>query len=156
MDSQRKLVEPETELEKLCCSIWSKLLNTQIGITDDIFEYGADSLLAIKFKTEMLANNINIPYSNIFKYSKMVDFCQNCNFNKQTTVTSYNYSAINSLLEINLFLNIKFEAFFLALPELFSSFITTLVDFKYSVIFSIDEILFFSCSCCSSEIRPTL
>ena len=107
MDSQRKLVEPETELEKLCCSIWSKLLNTQIGITDDIFEYGADSLLAIKFKTEMLANNINIPYSNIFKYSKMVDFCQNCNFNKQTTVTSYNYSAINSLLEKNDVKNFK-------------------------------------------------
>lgn len=64
----RTYVAPRNETEKLCCNIWESLLNCQIGIDDDIFEMGADSLLAIKFKTELLAYNINITYSDIFKY----------------------------------------------------------------------------------------
>lgn len=61
----RTYVAPRNETEKLCCNIWESLLNCQIGIDDDIFEMGADSLLAIKFKTELLAYNINITYSDI-------------------------------------------------------------------------------------------
>ncbi len=62
-------VLPENETQKLFCDIWSNLLKTNIGIDDDLFEEGADSLLAIKFKTELLAHQINIPYSDIFKYT---------------------------------------------------------------------------------------
>ncbi len=62
-------VAPQNETQKLFCDIWSNLLNTPIGIDDDLFESGADSLLAIKFKTELLAHKINIPYSDIFKYT---------------------------------------------------------------------------------------
>ena len=56
---------PENDTQKLYCEIWSKLLDCDVGIDDDIFELGADSLLAIKFKTELLSHNINIPYSDI-------------------------------------------------------------------------------------------
>ena len=62
-------VMPQNELQKLFCDIWTDLLKVQIGIDDDLFECGADSLLAIKFKTELLAHKINIPYANIFKYT---------------------------------------------------------------------------------------
>lgn len=60
---------PENEIQKLFCDIWTNLLKAPIGIDDDIFEEGADSLLAIKFKTELLAHKINIPYADIFKYT---------------------------------------------------------------------------------------
>ncbi len=71
-----KKVLPENDTQKLYCDIWSSLLHTEVGIDDDIFELGADSLLAIKFKTELLAHDINIPYADIFQYKTVRQLSQ--------------------------------------------------------------------------------
>ena len=73
-DKLESYTPPETETEKLFCYIWEKLLDTKVGIDNDVFELGADSLLAIKFKTELLSYNINIDYSDIFKYHTIREF----------------------------------------------------------------------------------
>ena len=92
---------PENDTQKLYCSIWSKLLNIDIGIDDDIFEAGADSLLAIKFKTELLSHNINIPYSDIFKYTTIRSLSQKHKQISENSNKDYDYSKINKLLNKN-------------------------------------------------------
>ncbi len=97
----RTIVEYKNNKEKTCCKIWSELLKTEVSPLDDVFELGADSLLAIKFKTKMLSNNINISYSNIFKYPIIRDFCSETFFSKEKDIDNYNYSKINKVLENN-------------------------------------------------------
>ena len=98
---------PENELQKLFCDVWEKLLNTKVGINDDIFELGADSLLAIKFKVEMLSHNIDVQYSDIFKYPTVKGLSEVENINVSTQMDTYNYTEINKVLEKNDVKNIK-------------------------------------------------
>ena len=97
-------VAPENELQKLFCDTWEKLLNTKVGINDDIFELGADSLLAIKFKVEMLSNNVNIEYADIFKYPTVKELSCANTITISEQAESYNYTEIDKILEKN---NIK-------------------------------------------------
>lgn len=100
-------VEPTTEQEKLFCQIWGKLLNKKIGIENDIFEFGADSLLAIKFKTELLAHNIEVSYSDLFRYKTIRSFCENSKIKDTENEEKYDYTNINKILEKNNIKNIK-------------------------------------------------
>lgn len=93
-------VAPTTKKEILCCEIWSNLLNKKVGILDDIFELGADSLLAIKFKTKLLSMGINIMYSDIFKYPQIKYFCKHIII-KNTVNREYDYTSIDNLLSDN-------------------------------------------------------
>ena len=98
-------VAPQTEKQELFCRIWSQLLNHKIGIDDNIFDNGADSLLAIRFKTELLSYQIDIPYANIFKYPTVRELEQN-GFSMVEAKESYDYRAISNILEKNTILNI--------------------------------------------------
>ncbi len=94
-------VAPENETQKLFCDTWEKLLNTKVGITDDIFELGADSLLAIKFKVELLSHNINIEYADIFKYPSVKELLEAKSVTAVEQSDSYHYDEINKILEKN-------------------------------------------------------
>lgn len=94
---------PKTAKQKLFCDIWTSLLNVDIGIDDDLFDIGADSLLAIKFKIKLLSHNIDLPYANIFKYRTIRELC-NCNsteITKSDSLNDYNYIPIQKLLTTN-------------------------------------------------------
>ena len=106
IDKSSTYVGPENDFQKLCCDIWSNLLNTKIGIDDNFFEMGADSLLAIKFKTELLAHNINIDYSDIFKYKTIRTLSKLNKVNISHTLEDYDYSKIDTLLK-NSYMNCK-------------------------------------------------
>ena len=95
-------IEPETDTQKLFCSIWEDILKTKVGIDNDLFELGADSLSAIKFKVEALNNNIDIPYADIFKYKTIRKLSETKSKNiESVSLESYNYTKINSLLKNN-------------------------------------------------------
>ena len=95
-------VEPENEMQKLFCDIWENILQTKVGIDNDIFELGADSLSAIKFKVELLTHNIDIPYADIFKYKTIRKLSQTKQKNIETMpIESYDYSKIDSILKSN-------------------------------------------------------
>ena len=98
INSQATYVAPTTEKEKLFCDIWSSLLNTEVGINDDVFSLGADSLMAIKFKTAVFSKNMNISYADIFKYPKIKDLC-NHSFELENT-TPYNMEDFEKLLPL--------------------------------------------------------
>ena len=100
-------VKPRTEQEKLFCLVWGKLLNTKIGIDNDVFECGADSLIAIKFKTELLASNIEVPYADLFKYKTVRSFCENSEITEADGAEKYDYTNINKILERNNMKNLE-------------------------------------------------
>ena len=93
---------PENDLQKLLCKTWNKYLDNKIGIDDNIFDSGVDSLIAIKFKTELLSHNINIPYANLFKYPTVRSLSENTDLQEIiSTIGQYDYTKINKILEKN-------------------------------------------------------
>ena len=100
-------VAPENEMQKLFCDTWEKLLNTKVGITDDIFELGADSLLAIKFKVELLSHNVSVEYADIFKYPTVKELSEVNSITNTEQIDSYDYTEINKILEKNNIKNAK-------------------------------------------------
>lgn len=95
-------VEPETDTQKLFCSIWEEILQTKVGIDNDLFELGADSLTAIRFKVEALNNNIDIPYSDIFKYKTIRKLADSKTKEIESVpIENYDYSEINNILKSN-------------------------------------------------------
>ncbi|MCL2355446.1 MAG: SDR family oxidoreductase, partial [Oscillospiraceae bacterium] len=63
-------VKPTNELQKYLCSLWQELLKIEvIGINDDFFLCGGDSILAMQMQVQLLKDGYNITYSTIFKYT---------------------------------------------------------------------------------------
>ena len=67
---------PETEKEKLCCRILAELLGyEQIGVEDDFFEMGGDSLRAIEYTAKLHDKGVNLALQNIFDYPTVRKLC---------------------------------------------------------------------------------
>lgn len=103
-DDNRKIKEPSSESEKLLLSLFKKILNNDnIGVDDSFFEVGGDSLTAMKLQVEAISNNLNISYSDIFKYSTVENLVKNLNAipNTQSENYDHSYDTYNSLLANN-------------------------------------------------------
>jgi len=76
-------VAPRNELESQVCKIWGEVLGLpedRIGIRDDFFRLGGDSILAIKLVSKInkgLKNNVSI--ATIFKHSTVEGLCYDLN-----------------------------------------------------------------------------
>jgi len=63
-----KHAKPTNETEKKLIDIWRSVLNAEeIGVDDDFFELGGNSLVAIKLEVEMEKNNLIVQTSDILK-----------------------------------------------------------------------------------------
>ncbi|ORX80511.1 acetyl-CoA synthetase-like protein [Anaeromyces robustus] len=72
-------IEPETEIEKRICHMYSKIFNineNEIGKTNDFFELGGDSLNAIRL-ISMIEKELKLKLSikEIYENSLIVDLC---------------------------------------------------------------------------------
>ena len=98
-------VAPVTELENRLCELWQNLLNIdKIGKEDNFFELGGDSLSAIKFQVEALNENLNISYSDIFKFPTiklLAKKAENSLPEEQVIKEDYDYTNINNLISFN-------------------------------------------------------
>ena len=102
--SSSHYVAPFTDLQKTLCTCLEKLLHNRVGIDDDIFELGADSLLIIKYKIELLSHNIVIDYSDVFQYKTIRKLAEHSKALPTTDVklnSLYDYTKINTILEKN-------------------------------------------------------
>ncbi len=103
--SKNNYVAPTTELEKMICKIWENLFGIKhIGIDDNFFDLGGDSLSAIRFQVEAINQNLNISYGDIFKYPRIRLLAQKANNSlpiEDKTEENYNYTKINELLSNN-------------------------------------------------------
>ena len=102
-NSNVSYVAPETDLQKNLCQIWSNILDSKVGIDNDVFELGADSLLAIRFKVQALNINIDIPYADIFKYKTVRELSSSIegSIRNKTPIEKYDYTQINNVLKEN-------------------------------------------------------
>lgn len=108
--SEQVYVAPTTDLEKKLCEIWQDLFGIEkIGINDNFFDLGGDSLSAIKLQVEALNYDLNISYSDIFTYPTIKLLATKAsNELPEMTVEkdTYDYTKINKLLSLNDITNI--------------------------------------------------
>lgn len=86
-------LSPRTEIEKTLAKIWSEVLNlnlNQIGINDDFFLLGGDSLKVIKVVSRIRSIlNMELPLRSLFEYSTIAQCSKQIErmvwFNQQTT-----------------------------------------------------------------------
>ncbi len=95
--------KPTNEIETILLDIFKKILNFEdIGITDNFFDLGGDSLGAMKIQIEALSKNLNINYADIFKHATVKELAQ-C-VNKEHVASSsesIDYSKYDKLLSKN-------------------------------------------------------
>ena len=70
LQSAQEIVGPRTETEKALAAIWSELLYVEnIGINDDFFDLGGQSLVAIKAVSRIRdVFEVDLPLRNLFEY----------------------------------------------------------------------------------------
>ncbi|MCV9934616.1 amino acid adenylation domain-containing protein [Flavobacterium sp. LS1R47] len=69
-----EFVAPVTETEKAICNIWQDVLGLErVGITDDFFRIGGDSILSIRLVSKIRQLGFNISVQEIFKYKIIQD-----------------------------------------------------------------------------------
>lgn len=98
-----KIKQPTNENEKLLLDIFKKLLSfDDIGIDDDFFELGGNSLLAIKLQVEAISNNLQITYADIFDHPTVQELAKCINHTTDSyTENNFDYEKYNTILENN-------------------------------------------------------
>jgi amino acid adenylation domain-containing protein/thioester reductase-like protein len=80
-------VAPETEQERKLCHLLEELLHMEkIGVEDDFFAYGGDSLGAIEYVAQAHNIGIEIGLQNVFDYPTVRDLCNFLNGGKSETI----------------------------------------------------------------------
>ena len=111
---RKRIILPKTETENKISKIWENLLCiSPISTADNFFEIGGDSLVALKMQIELLKQNINISYAEIFKYntikklSALIDEKLNTSDLSLDLYANYNYSNIEQTLNNNIVSNLS-------------------------------------------------
>lgn len=106
--SANEYVAPETEMEKMLCHILEELLSIdQIGVTDDFFESGGDSLIAISYVTKAHEKGIELGLQNVFDYTTVRDLCKVTQEKKKDRLIydAESFEKYNELLQRNANMN---------------------------------------------------
>ncbi len=73
---EREYAAPEAEQEIILCSILEELLDANpIGVTDDFFELGGDSLCAIEYVAQAHNQGIEIALQDVFDHPTVRELC---------------------------------------------------------------------------------
>lgn len=73
---QQQYTAPETAQQKILTTILEELLEIEkVGIDDNFFDIGGDSLLVARYAVEALACGMKFEYSDIFRYPTIRQFC---------------------------------------------------------------------------------
>ena len=96
-------VEPRNEFEKAVADIFKKLfLLKKVGIDDNFFDLGGDSLTAIKFQIEALNEGLKLTYSDIFSNPTIRMLSERKNKKVIYKVdTNYDFKKINDIISKN-------------------------------------------------------
>lgn len=69
IEKEKEIITPENAIEKQLVEVWRKVFKVEIGITNDIFEYGANSMSLIQILTLLHDFNWNLTIHSFYKYS---------------------------------------------------------------------------------------
>lgn len=79
-------VAPRTEVEKELAEIWETVLDAnRVGIYDNFFEIGGDSIKAIQILVRANRKGINVSIDDIFKYKTIADILENVDLEQKLT-----------------------------------------------------------------------
>lgn len=99
---------PKNEYERNLLTIFNKILNIKdISVTDNLFDdLHGDSLIAMKIQVEALSQNINVAYSDIFKYPSIRSLASHLenmkqDINNTNDFSNIDFSKYNEILENN-------------------------------------------------------
>lgn len=97
-------VSPETQMQKELCKLMESALGTnRVGITDDFFDLGGDSLKAIEFVSKAHGKGIFFDLQNVFDHPTVRELCE-CmeEMDKQEiSFDDVDFTEIDKLLEKN-------------------------------------------------------
>ncbi len=100
-----EFVAPETQMQKELCKLIELVLGTTpVGITDDFFDLGGDSLKAIEFVSKAHNEGIYFNLQNVFDYPTVKELCE-CIENGDKQVISFadvDFTEVNKILEKNI------------------------------------------------------
>ncbi|NLU93274.1 non-ribosomal peptide synthetase [Chitinophaga sp. Ak27] len=69
LDEARDKADPQSEVELVMAKVWKKLFGkAEIGIHDNFFRLGGDSIKAIQLSSRLLNENLNVSIKDIFNY----------------------------------------------------------------------------------------
>ena len=75
---EEEYIAPSTDMEKQLCKIWEEVLGIdKVGITDDFFRIGGDSIIAIKLISKLNAAGILCQITDIFTYNNIMLLSKN-------------------------------------------------------------------------------
>ncbi len=88
MNSNKKYVAPTNKLEMELIQIFENLLAiSPIGIHDNFFDIGGDSLVAMSLQLELLKLHINISYSDIFMFPTVNELANHISSNSKKSIS---------------------------------------------------------------------
>lgn len=94
---------PHNDFEAKLVELWKDFLNVdKIGINDNFFDLGGDSLIAIRMQIEAFRLGLNISYADIFSHPTIKQLSEKVAVHTTSLdIGNYDYSKINLLLEKN-------------------------------------------------------
>ncbi len=99
-------VEPKTDTQKQLVKLFKKVLGlSKIGITDNFFEIGGDSLSAIKLQIEAFNTGLNLSYKDIFTYPTIQLLSENISGMAKVNTDieeDYDYTLLDNLISQNI------------------------------------------------------
>lgn len=105
IDAANSYIAPTNEIEFKMVSIWEEVLGVKhIGIEDDFFELGGNSLLAIKLEVELEKNNLDVKAADVFRrrtIRELVSKVEDNNNPENQNVINNEETTKNELKEVN-------------------------------------------------------
>lgn len=108
--NETEFVAPTSEREKELCKLMEEVLKTSpIGITDDFFDLGGDSLKSIEFVSKAHSEGIYFNLQNVFDYPTVSALCDCIENGDKSTVSfaDVDFSTVNTILAKNTIERIK-------------------------------------------------
>ena len=97
-------VQPENKQQKLLCGLMEQILDvTPVGIADDFFDLGGDSLKAIEFVSKAHNEGIYFNLQNVFDHPTVKELweCIENGDKQEISFADVDFSAANAILEKN-------------------------------------------------------
>ncbi len=94
--------EPRNDFEKSLSDLWKKFLNVEkVGINDNFFNLGGDSLIAIRMQVEAFKIGLDISYSDIFAFPTIKQLSEKSNLKKFSESFEFVEESDNNSFYIN-------------------------------------------------------
>ena len=87
---ERAYVPPRTTTEELLCGVWAEVLRVErVGIEDNFFDLGGDSILTIQVIAKARAVGLELTVQQLFQHQTIYELAQELELSQEITVLRY-------------------------------------------------------------------